>query len=175
MVPLALFKAFRVTGEPDCLAVARASLGFLEEICFTDQYLSLVGNEGWHRRGGTASVVDEQPIDAAAFVMAFREAYLVTSDDRYLSRMRESFEWFLGRNRLGLPLYNFTTAGCHDALALNGVNRNQGAESSLSFLLSLLTTLEVVGLELVERSAMAWTEDAIGSLSVPPYRPAGVR
>ena len=175
MVPLALFKAFRVTGEPDCLAVARASLGFLEEICFTDQYLSLVGNEGWHRRGGTASVVDEQPIDAAAFVMAFREAYLVTSDDRYLSRMRESFEWFLGRNRLGLPLYNFTTAGCHDALALNGVNRNQGAESSLSFLLSLLTTLEVVGLELVERSAMAWTEDAIGSLSVPPYRPAGAR
>ena len=66
--------------------------------------------------------------------------------------MRQSFEWFLGRNRLRLPLYDFATAGCCDALGWHEVNQNQGAESCLSFLLSLLAMLDVVGLESGERS-----------------------
>jgi hypothetical protein len=63
--------------------------------------------------------------------------------------MRESFAWFLGANRLGLPLYDFSTAGCRDGLGAAEVNQNQGAESTLSFLLSLLAMLELAdeGLE----------------------------
>ncbi len=152
IVPLALFKAHRITSEPEYLEVGQESLDFLEEICFNDDYLNLIGNEAWHRRGGAPSISDEQPIDTAAFVQAFREAYLATSDDRYLRRMRQSFEWFLGRNRLRLPLYDFATAGCCDALGWHEVNQNQGAESCLSFLLSLLAMLDVVGLESGERS-----------------------
>jgi hypothetical protein len=63
--------------------------------------------------------------------------------------MRESFDWFLGANRLGVPLYDFSTAGCYDGLEANAVNENQGAESVVSFLLSLLAMLGLVsdGLE----------------------------
>ncbi|GAF90042.1 unnamed protein product, partial [marine sediment metagenome] len=60
-------------------------------------------------------------------------------------RMRESFEWFLGANRLGLPLYDFSTAGCRDGLEASGVNENQGAESTVSFLLALLAMLDLTG------------------------------
>ena len=147
VVPLALLTAHRITDEPACLRVGLESLRFLEEICFRNDYLNLVGNEAWHRRDGSMSVADEQPTDAAAFVLAFREAFRVTSDQRHLGRMRESFEWFLGRNRLRLPVYDFGTGGCHDALGRHEVNQNQGAESTLSFLLALLAMIDVVGLE----------------------------
>ena len=125
------------------------SLSFLEDVCFPDGYLQLIGNAGWHARGRERVIADEQPIDASAFVLAFRAAFDATGDRRYRTRMRESFEWFLGANRLGLSLYNFSTAGCHDGLEANAVNENQGAESVASFLLALLAMLGLVsdGLE----------------------------
>jgi hypothetical protein len=145
IIPLALFKAFSVTRERASLRVARESLEFLEDVCFVDEHLTLVGNEGWHSRGGQKPHADEQAIDAAAFVLAFRGAYLATGDHHYLRRMRESFAWFLGANRLGTPLYDSVTAGCRDGLGAVEVNQNQGAESTICFLLSLLEMLELAG------------------------------
>jgi hypothetical protein len=149
LLPLALFTFSKRTGDKTALRVARDSLAFLEEICFAGEHLQLVGNAGWHARGGEPAIADEQPIDAAAFVLAFRAAYAATGDRRYMTRMRESFEWFLGANRLGLSLYDFSTAGCHDGLEMSAVNENQGAESVASFLLALLAMLGLVsdGLE----------------------------
>ena len=118
ILPLALFAAYGVTGDRTQLRDARESLEFLEEICFDGDRLQLVGNTGWHSRGGTKADADEQAIDAAAFVLAFRCAYMVTKDRHYLGRMRDAFAWFLGANRLGLPLYDFATGGCHDGMAL---------------------------------------------------------
>jgi len=94
---------------------------------------------------GERADADEQPIDAAAFVLAFRAAYLVTGDHRYLGRMRESFAWFLGANRLGTSVYDPATAGCRDGLGAAAPNLNQGAESTVSFLLSLMAMLELAG------------------------------
>lgn len=145
LLPLALFKSYAVTGERASLRVARESLEFLEQVCFADGYLVLVGNEGWHARGGEKPHADEQATDAAAFVLAFRGAYLVTGDRHHLRRMRESFAWFLGANRLNLPLYDFTTAGCHDGLGISEVNQNEGAESTVAFLMSLQRMHELVG------------------------------
>jgi hypothetical protein len=149
VLPLALFKAFSVTGERASLRVARESLEFLEDICFEQGRLTLVGNAGWQSRGGAKALADEQAIDAAAFVLAFRGAYLATGDHQYLRRTRESFAWFLGVNRLGMPLYDSVTAGCRDGLGVTQVNQNQGAESTICFLLSLLEMLELAseGLE----------------------------
>jgi len=104
-----------------------------------------VGNAGWHRRGGPRAAADEQPVDATAFVLAFRGAYIVTGDHRYLRRMRESFAWFLGANRLGISVYDPATAGCRDGLGETAPNLNQGAESTVSFLLSLIEMLELAG------------------------------
>jgi len=142
MLPLALFQVWSVTGDPTALRVARESLAFLESVCFAQGHLTLIGNAGWYPSGGKRAIVDEQPIDAAAFVLAFDCAYTATGDSRYLARMRQSFEWFLGANRLGLSLYDLSTAGCRDGLEASGVNENQGAESTLSFLLALLTMLD---------------------------------
>jgi glycosyltransferase involved in cell wall biosynthesis len=163
IMPLALLRAHAMTGTSACLSVGRESLGFLEQICFRSDHLNLVGNEAWHRRGQVRSMFDEQPVDAAAFVLAFHEAYLVTGEGRYLRRMRDSFSWFLGKNRLGIPLYDFATAGCHDALGQHEVNPNQGAESSLSFLISLLAMEDVAGLQSSETSP-----------AIPALRSAGV-
>jgi len=105
----------------------------------------LVGNAGWHPRGGLRAAADEQPTDAAAFVLAFHGAFLATGDHRYLRRMREAFAWFLGANRLGVSVYDAATAGCRDGLGDSAPNLNQGAESTISFLLSLIEMLELAG------------------------------
>jgi hypothetical protein len=140
-----LWRAQRFEADPASREVARQSLEFLEQICFQDGRLVLIGNDGWHSRSGARANADEQPLDAAAFVLAFRAAYLVTGDHRYLGRMRESFAWFLGANRLGASVYDPTTAGCRDGLGAATPNLNQGAESTVSFLLSLIAMLELAG------------------------------
>jgi uncharacterized protein YyaL (SSP411 family) len=145
LLPLALWRAQLVDADPASREVARESLEFLERICFQDGRLVLIGNDGWLSRSGTRADADEQPIDAAAFVLAFRAAYLVTGDHRYLGRMRESFAWFLGANRLGTSVYDPATAGCRDGLGAAAPNLNQGAESTVSFLLSLIAMLELAG------------------------------
>jgi glycosyltransferase involved in cell wall biosynthesis len=150
IIPLALFTAFRLTGDRKHLRVATESLRFLEKVCFDAGRLALIGNRGWHGRGGDGGggekpEADEQPIDAAAFVLAFRGAYHATGDRRYLRRMRESFEWFLGANRLGVSMYDFSTAGCRDGLGVREASQNQGAESTVSFLTALLAMLDVGG------------------------------
>jgi glycosyltransferase involved in cell wall biosynthesis len=143
ILPLALFAAYSVTGERATLHDARASLEFLEEVCFHGDQVQLVGNTGWHSAGGEKARADEQAIDATALVLAFSSAYAVTKDRHYLRRMHEAFAWFLGSNRLGVPLYDFSTGGCHDGIGVSHVNRNQGAESTVCFLMALLEMLEV--------------------------------
>jgi len=149
LIPLALLRAHGVTKDPASRSVAEETLGFLEKTSFVGNRLTLVGNAGWQRRGGTRAAADEQPLDAAAFVVAFRGAYLVTGDHRYLRRMRESFAWFLGSNRLAFSVYDPATAGCRDGLGESEPNLNQGAESTVSFLLSLIEMLALAdeGLE----------------------------
>jgi glycosyltransferase involved in cell wall biosynthesis len=145
MIPLALFKAFALTGDRSCLRVAREALEFLEEVCFPGRDMILVGNAGWHERGGARADADEQAIDAAAFVLAFRGAYLATGDRHYVGRMREAFAWFLGGNRLGVALYDPTSGGCRDGLGATEPNQNQGAESTVCFLMALLEMHELAG------------------------------
>ncbi|MFL5305810.1 MAG: glycosyltransferase [Polyangia bacterium] len=145
LLPLALWRAHALTRDPESREVARETLEFLEETCFVNDSLVLVGNAGWHVRGGSRPDADEQPLDAAAFVLAFRAAYVVTRDHRYLGRMRQAFAWFLGGNRLGIAVYDSATAGCRDGLGAQALNLNQGAESTVSFLLSLIEMQELAG------------------------------
>ena len=75
-------------------------------------------------------------------VLMLRAAYDVTRNARFLTLQRTAFDWFLGANDLRVPLYDFRTKGCSDGLMPDGVNGNQGAESMVSFLLSLLSIME---------------------------------
>jgi glycosyltransferase involved in cell wall biosynthesis len=96
-----------------------------------------VGSNGFYPRGQAQAVYDQQPIEAQATVSACIEAYHATNDAVWLAEARRAFEWFLGRNDLGLALYDATTGGCRDGLHVDRLSQNQGAESTLAFLLAL--------------------------------------
>ena len=96
-----------------------------------------IGSNGFYRRGGTRANFDQQPIEAQATVSACLEAYRATSDVWWYEHAQRAFDWFIGWNDLGLELYSPETGGCRDGLHVDRVNGNQGAESTLAFLLSL--------------------------------------
>jgi hypothetical protein len=96
-----------------------------------------IGSNGFYRRGKQRALFDQQPIEAQATVSACIEAYQATSDAFWVAEARRAFEWFLGRNDLGLALYDATTGGCRDGLHMDRLSQNQGAESTLAFLLAL--------------------------------------
>lgn len=96
-----------------------------------------VGNNGWYPKGGTKARFDQQPIEALDMIEACREAYDATNDSKWVSHAQRCLEWFLGHNDLNAPLYNHKTGGCYDGLNADGPNRNQGAESTLAFFLSM--------------------------------------
>ena len=97
-----------------------------------------IGNHGWFVRNGERARFDQQPIEAQEMIEACIEAYKITKDEKWIEEARRCFDWFLGRNDLNVPLYNHKTAGCRDGLTADGANLNQGAESTLAWLLSLL-------------------------------------
>ena len=106
--------------------------------CEINGHFVPIGSQGFYRRGGERARFDQQPIEAAGAVSASLEAYRVTSDSRWRSEAWSAFNWFLGDNDLQLPLYDSVTGGCRDGLHPDRANQNQGAESTLSFLMALL-------------------------------------
>ncbi|OGC91594.1 MAG: glycosyl transferase family 1 [candidate division Zixibacteria bacterium RBG_16_53_22] len=97
-----------------------------------------IGSNGFYQQNGERARFDQQPVEAQAMVSACLEAYRITGDNRWHKEARRAFEWFLGRNDLNLPVYDPTTGGCRDGLHPDRPNENQGAESTLAFLQSLL-------------------------------------
>jgi glycosyltransferase involved in cell wall biosynthesis len=110
-----------------------------------DGHFVPIGSNGFHRRGGPRARFDQQPVEAQATVSACIEAFEATGDRSWRDEARRAFEWFLGRNDLDQPLYNSSSGGCYDGLHFDRVNLNQGAESTLAFLLALeeMTTLQI--------------------------------
>jgi glycosyltransferase involved in cell wall biosynthesis len=106
--------------------------------CETNHHFIPIGSQGFYRQGGGKARFDQQPIEAAGAVSACLEAYRVTGDNRWRDEAWLAFNWFLGDNDLQLPLYDSVTGGCRDGLHPDRANENQGAESTLSFLMALL-------------------------------------
>jgi hypothetical protein len=96
-----------------------------------------IGNDGFYRKNGEPAVYDQQPVEAASTIFACLKAYEVSNEKYFMNEARLAFEWFLGRNDLGLSLYDPNSGGCKDGLQADRVNKNMGAESTLSFLISL--------------------------------------
>lgn len=136
----ALLVAERLVHWGDRVCQAYHSLEWLMKVQTNPEtgHLSLIGNNGWYTRGGKKAAFDQQPIDAAALLSACHDAYRLTNDQKWLQEMKKCFNWFLGANDLNTPLYDFSTHGCHDGLHTHGVSRHQGAESTLSWLMSVL-------------------------------------
>ena len=135
----ALIRAGSDMGNEEMTAAGLRSLDWLVRIQTADAgNFSPIPNTGW-QRGTPRPRFDQQPIEAQCMVEACFRAWRVTNDNCWREAMTSAFEWFLGRNDLGRPVYDYATGGCHDGLHPEGVNDNEGAESTLAFLGSLLT------------------------------------
>lgn len=110
----------------------------LTQRCQTHGHFVPVGSQGFYRQGEDKARFDQQPLEAAGAVSACLQAYRVTGDSRWRKEAWSAFNWFLGDNDLQLPLYDAATGGCRDGLHPDRANENQGAESTLSFLMALL-------------------------------------
>ncbi|MBN2524253.1 MAG: glycosyltransferase family 4 protein [Bacteroidales bacterium] len=142
ILPLALLHSAEILNDKKITKIAVKSMNFLTMHTLNDHYLSIIGNEKWFKREGERSVFAQQPIDAMAMVLMYHQAFHLTKDKDYLNKLYTSFLWFLGENDLRMSLYDFETKGCCDGFENYGVNRNQGAESSLAYLISHLTVLQ---------------------------------
>ncbi|HHU00728.1 MAG TPA: glycosyltransferase [Bacteroidales bacterium] len=143
LLPYSLLCATELLKSDPIKEVAIESMSFLEKHTFNNGHLSVIGNEKWFKKEGERSFFAQQPIDAMAMVLMYHQAYRMTGKDKYLKRLYKSFLWFLGENDLRISLYDHDTHGCCDGFEYSGVNRNQGAESTLAFLISYLTVLDV--------------------------------
>jgi glycosyltransferase involved in cell wall biosynthesis len=135
----ALILSGEATGQQAVLERGLQALRWLTELQMSEKdHFRPIGSNGFYRRGGTRANFDQQPIEAQATVSACLEAYRATSDFWWYEHAQRAFDWFIGWNDLGLELYSPETGGCRDGLHVDRVNQNQGAESTLAFLLSLV-------------------------------------
>ncbi|MFN7819852.1 MAG: glycosyltransferase, partial [Cyanobacteriota bacterium] len=137
-LPQALILSGRWLQRHDMLTVGLQSLSWLQQAQSASVgHFRPIGSDGFWLQGSLPPTHDQQPLEATASVAACIEAFHATGDEHWRQEAIRSFEWFLGRNDLHQPLYDASNGGCFDGLQPTGVNRNQGAESTLSFLMAL--------------------------------------
>ncbi len=135
-IPEALVESCIVDRDPEVENIALTSMEFLAKVEDLDDVFIPVGNRGWYERGGDKAIYDQQPIEAFCEVSANLTAYRLTHEEKYRLRARNAWLWFSGRNIKGVYLYEPETGACFDGLTAEGINQNQGSESTLSHLLS---------------------------------------
>jgi glycosyltransferase involved in cell wall biosynthesis len=129
-----LIEAARVTNTIEYRNVGLESLEFLGKTCFMGDIYAPIGQSGWYNKDGSRALFDQQPEDTYSIMQALESAYNLTGDKHYLELIAKAFSWFMGNNLIGARVYDDKTGGCHDGLTPNGVNLNEGAESTISYL-----------------------------------------
>jgi hypothetical protein len=137
----ALLSGGRLTNNRRWLAIGRKTLDFLIGVTFRDGRYVAIGQRDWCHQGRPRSLYDQQPEDTATMVSALSVMAEIDPAGPYAALRRTVFEWFLGRNTLGQFVYNMATGGCYDGLGEHAVNLNQGAESTVAYLLARLQVL----------------------------------
>jgi len=138
LLPHVLILSGRWADNPRAFEIGLQSLRWLVSTQKAPQgHFRPIGSGGFYERGGKRAHFDQQPIEAHSTISACLEAYRSTDDAIWHEEARIAFEWFLGRNDLGQSLYDSKTGGCCDGLHVDRVNQNQGAESTLAYLIAL--------------------------------------
>ena len=143
----ALLLGYQHLGHPVYLQTGLEALDFLIDVQYQDGCFDLIGNDKWYHKGGEKALYCQQPVDAGALTETCILAMTLTGNEKYLEMAYASFQWYLGRNRQGVSLYNPLTGACADGLGPEGPSSNQGAESTLSFVIALVSLYrwELVG------------------------------
>lgn len=145
VLPEALLLCYAVTGDAKYGEVAKESFDFLLSQTFKDGMIKVVSNRTWQVKGQQSAQYGEQPIDVAYTILALRKFHDIYKNSMYLDKLETAFNWFLGNNHLQHVIYNPCTGGCFDGLEEYSVNLNQGAESTISYLMARLTITKYFG------------------------------
>lgn len=162
-IPQAMLAAGVRLNDNQLIEVGLRALGWLVEVqTAPDGHFVPIGNMGWYERGKHRSRFDQQPVEALHMIEACKQAYAITCEKKWLDFAQTCLEWYLGRNDLKEPLYDYGSGGCRDGLGATGANRNQGAESTLAWLLSLLnvSTMLDVDVTAVEQGRDGLSQEA---------------
>jgi Glycosyl transferases group 1 len=143
LLPEALLCAYLSSGNLVYKKIAKTSFDFLLSIIFRDNQIKVISNQGWHHKNKSANNFGEQPIDVTYTILALTTFYKLFKEKAYLEKMETAFNWFLGKNHLHQIVYNPITGGCYDGLEEHQVNLNQGAESTVSYLIARLAFEEI--------------------------------
>jgi len=138
VLPEALLLGYRITGNEKYLQIGKTTLDFLIKESFINDVYMPVGQGSWHYIDGKRSTFDQQPEEVKSMVCALNTCYSVTGDEYYSKLMHRAFYWFLGDNSLDQVVYDRTTGGCYDGVGKKTINLNQGAESTISYLIARL-------------------------------------
>jgi hypothetical protein len=136
-----LLHAYSVTGNTGYKKTAKESFDFLLGKIFTGDWIKVISNQGWLQKERMGQQFGEQPIDVAGTVIALNTFYSVFKGPEYLTKQKIAFNWFLGNNHLRQIIYNPATGGCYDGLEENNINLNQGAESTVCYLMARLAMI----------------------------------
>ena len=139
ILPEALLLGYKITSEKRYLKVSEKTFNFLIEHTFKDDMYIPIGQSGWFPKGETRQYFDQQPEDVTATIEALNTMFKVTNRKHYKELANIAFNWFLGDNVLGQVVYDRTTGGCYDGVGEKFINLNQGAESTISYLLARLS------------------------------------
>jgi len=139
ILPEAMLYASMVIDNEKYRVIAKESFDFLLSVIFNENGIQVISNKSSYKRGGEAGSFGEQPIDVAYTILTLSEFYKEFKEKDYLDKLKVAFNWFLGENRLNQIIYNPCTGGCYDGLEEHNVNLNQGAESTVSYLMARFT------------------------------------
>src|ERR1035437_91126 len=155
ILPEAMLYAWLLTGETVYKDIAVSSINFLFSHTFNENGIEVISNKKWLLKGEKSGHYGEQPIDVAYTIMTLSKFYDVFGEEDYREKMETAFNWFLGNNRLHQIIYNPCTGGCYDGLEENNVNLNQGAESTVSYLMARMTIAKYKQSEILVQNSMA--------------------
>lgn len=161
ILPEAMLLAYLATGELNYRQTAKDSFDFLLTKIFRDDRIRVISNKGWLHLGDELipeKIGGEQPIDVAYTILALSKFYDVFKEATFLTKMETAFYWFLGKNHLNQIVYNPCTGGCFDGLEDTHVNLNQGAESTISYLLARLTAEKYLAMHQSQAAKNAGTQ-----------------
>ena len=135
-LPEAMLLAWRTIKKPGYLDIAKKSFDFLLLQTFDGDEITVISNKGWLTKGATREYYGEQPIDVSYTIQTLDLFYQTFKNEAYLKKIMLAFDWFSGKNHLKRIIYNPSTGGCYDGLEEHQVNLNQGAESTICYLMA---------------------------------------
>ncbi|MFI5144651.1 MAG: glycosyltransferase, partial [Ignavibacteria bacterium] len=144
-LPQAMLMAGEFFKNKEYTEIGLESLTWLFNVQYdkTNNLLSLIGNNGWLKKGQPKAKYDQQPVEIPSLIDGCYQAYKITNDEKWIRKAGLAFSWFLGINDRGATLYDYATGGCYDGLSDSVINKNMGAESTLSWLIALHRMIQI--------------------------------